>query len=335
MLVARTIAEARAFCAARGGIASGGAGGIDAGSSGPGDGESAAGDAVSGNALGVAPSVAPSDDAPNDGMPGDIALVPTMGALHAGHETLIAAARATGARVAVSLFVNRAQFDRRDDYANYPRAPARDLELLRAAGVALAFAPDEDEMRVGAGARVAPGPGADALCGRDRPGHFCGVLTVVAQLFNIFRPRFAFFGEKDRQQLVLIGRMIEDLHFPIELRAAPTARASDGLAHSSRNARLAPDERRRAPLLYRSLRAAADAIAGGRRDFGALEAGARRRLEEGGFRVDYVEVRHARTLAAPQAAPRAAAEGAANLAVFGAAWLGAARLIDNVPVAPC
>jgi pantoate--beta-alanine ligase len=183
-----------------------------------------------------------------------IGLVPTMGALHAGHLALVAAARAECDTVVVSLFVNPAQFDDEADLAAYPRDLARDERVAAAAGVDLLFAPSERELYPpGFATWVVPGGIADGLEGAHRPGHFRGVATVCLKLFNLVRPDVAYFGRKDAQQLAVVKQMVRDLNAGVEIRAVPTVRDADGLALSSRNARLAPEERRRALAIPRAL----------------------------------------------------------------------------------
>jgi pantoate--beta-alanine ligase len=207
---------------------------------------------------------------------GDVGLVPTMGALHAGHEALIAAARAECDVVVVSLFVNPAQFDEAGDLAAYPRDETRDGALAEAAGADVLFAPSADEMYPpGFQTWVDVAELSQGLEGEHRPGHFRGVATICLKLFNIVRPRYAYFGQKDAQQLAVLRRMVRDLDLQLEIRAVPTVRDSDGLALSSRNARLSPAERERALALPRALAT---------RD----EAAARAILAD--LDVDYVEV---------------------------------------------
>ena len=196
------------------------------------------------------------------------ALVPTMGYLHEGHLSLIRLAREGAQRVAVSIFVNPLQFGPSEDLARYPRDLERDLKLAREAGADLVFTPSVEEMYPGGEPWVAvvPERGADRLCGASRPGHFRGVLTVVAKLFGIFTPDAAYFGQKDFQQLTLIRRMALDLDMPLEVRSGPTVRETDGLAMSSRNVYLTPDERARALALHGALARAEEAFAAGERD---------------------------------------------------------------------
>jgi pantoate--beta-alanine ligase len=256
-------------------------------------------------------------------------LVPTMGALHEGHLRLIARAREECQIVVVSLFVNPTQFDRRADFDHYPRTMDADLEMCRAAGVDVVFAPTAEEMYPEPpGVTVEPGPVATHLCGKFRPGHFKGVATVVAKLFNIVRPEAAYFGEKDFQQLALIRQMARDLSMGIGIRAVETVREADGLAMSSRNRRLKADQRRAAAVIYRALCAAREAIAKGERDAGAVLAEARRVFaSEPGIAVEYLEV-----VGAEDIQPVERIQGEVRVAV--AAWAGETRLIDNVGARP-
>jgi pantoate--beta-alanine ligase len=253
-----------------------------------------------------------------------VALVPTMGALHEGHRELIRhARRAPGATVtAVSIFVNPLQFAAGEDLDRYPRPLEADLEVLRAEGVELAFTPGVDTMYPeGAQTRVHPGPLGDELEGAVRPGHFTGVLTVVAKLFGIVAPDVAFFGEKDYQQLVLVERMARDLDLPLSVVGVPTVREPDGLALSSRNAYLSPADRERAVVLHRALVAGAGVSARGPR--AVLDAARAVLAQEAAVEVDYLELRDTDLRPDPAA-------GRARLLV--AARLGTTRLIDNTAV---
>jgi pantoate--beta-alanine ligase len=254
-----------------------------------------------------------------------IALVPTMGALHEGHRELIRhARRMPGAGVvAVSIFVNPLQFGPAEDLARYPRPLEADLQVCRDEGVELVFAPGVDDMYPsGAGTTtVDPGPLGSDLEGAVRPGHFAGVLTVVAKLFHVVGPDVAFFGEKDYQQLVLVQKMVADLNFPLAVVGVPTVREPDGLALSSRNAYLTPEQRPLAVTLQRALNAGAGVSARGPE---AVLAAARAVLDaEPALAVDYLALRD------PDLGPDPRA-GRARLLV--AARLGTTRLIDNVPV---
>ncbi len=257
-----------------------------------------------------------------------VALVPTMGNLHAGHLALVARARELGRRVVASVFVNPLQFGPREDYAAYPRTLEADAEQLREHGVDALFVPrlaDVYPRPAALTCRVeVPALGA-ILCGEYRPGHFSGVATVVAKLFNMVVPDVAVFGEKDFQQLLVIRRMVEDLDFPVRIEGLPTVREPDGLALSSRNAYLNAEERARAPQLYATLCTVRDALRAGRRDFAALEHEGLERLRGAGFAPDYLSVRGAADLAPAE-------DTAPPLVVLAAARLGQARLIDNLRV---
>ncbi len=254
-----------------------------------------------------------------------IGLVPTMGALHAGHVRLLETARFECDQVVASIFVNPLQFDRQDDLDGYPRPLEADLEVCRVAGVDLVFAPTAREM-YGSGCEVLvdPGPVAENLCGRYRPGHFQGVATVVLKLFHIVQPGKAYFGEKDFQQLALVRRMVADLNVPVEIRPVPTVREPDGLAMSSRNRNLSPADREAAPALYRCLCVARELIEGGERN--AAEVKMQALAEIAGtpqFHVEYLEVVDPDRI---QVVERI--EGRVRVAA--AAWLGSTRLIDNI-----
>ncbi|HYD99739.1 MAG TPA: pantoate--beta-alanine ligase [Alphaproteobacteria bacterium] len=256
-----------------------------------------------------------------------VALVPTMGALHDGHLSLVAHGRRQCRRVVATIFVNPKQFGPKEDFAAYPRQEAADAAKLEAARADLLFAPTVDEMYpAGFATTVSVGGLGEGLCGAARPGHFDGVATVVSKLLLQALPDVAVFGEKDWQQLQIIRRLARDLDIPVRIDGVETLREADGLAMSSRNAYLTPEERAAAPALNRALRAVAAAVAGGGEPAPALAA-ARRDIAAAGFQgVDYLEIREAESL---RPAER---RGAAPLRVFGAAFLGRARLIDNVPV---
>ena len=255
-----------------------------------------------------------------------VGLVPTMGGLHEGHLSLVRASLAASGRTVVTLFVNPAQFGAGEDFDDYPRDEAADAALLAGLGAHLLFAPGVDEIYPeGHVTRVSvPGIG-DCLEGEFRPGFFTGVATVVSKLLIQALPDAAFFGEKDYQQLRVITQLARDLDIPTEIRGVPTVREDDGLALSSRNAYLGPRERGMAPALYRVIGAIAAAVAGGESATGRVAWGAGE-LDRAGFdRVDYVAVRHALTLEPVESQERPAR-------VLAAAWLGRARLIDNVAV---
>jgi len=254
-----------------------------------------------------------------------IGFVPTMGALHEGHARLIERAGQDFARVAVSIFVNPLQFDRKDDLERYPRTLEADLEICNRLGVDLVFAPTAEEMyQVEPLCTVVVKRIADGLCGRFRPGHFNGVATVVTKLFQIVQPDVAYFGEKDAQQLAVIRRMVADLNFPIEIVGVPTVRESDGLAMSSRNARLSPEERSKAIALYRALREAERAILEGERDARVVERLAAAAIpSDGALRLEYLEVVDPVELQRVETIT-------GEVLVAGALWVGGTRLIDNI-----
>jgi pantoate--beta-alanine ligase len=254
-----------------------------------------------------------------------IGCVPTMGALHAGHGALIERARAECGVVVVTVFVNPIQFDQPSDYERYARNLPADLAFCDARGVDLVFAPAVEEMYPAPAATFVEVPELSAhLCGRFRHGHFRGVATVVAKLFLIVQPDAAYFGEKDAQQLAVIDRMASDLNFPVRVIPVATVREPDGLALSSRNERLSPEERRAAPALYRALLEARCAIARGERDAEAIKAAALRTLaSEPSFRSEYLEVVDPRSF-------QPVVEVTGNVRIAAAAWLGATRLIDNI-----
>jgi len=257
-----------------------------------------------------------------------VAFVPTMGNLHAGHVSLIEAARRHGDRFVASIFVNPMQFGPNEDFAHYPRTPGQDERMLAGAGCDLMFTPDVTEIYpLGAAraTRVEVPELSGVLDGEFRPGHFAGVATIVAALFHIVQPDVAVFGEKDFQQLTIIRRMVADLCFPVQIVGAPTVRDADGLAMSSRNQYLTPEERSTAPIIYRTLQGAAQRLSGGEKDFAAVETAGARALERAGLKPDYFAVRQSEDLAPPQ-------PGTTRLVVLTAARLGKARLIDNIQV---
>ena len=247
---------------------------------------------------------------------GPVAFVPTMGNLHPGHLSLVRLARRHGRAVAVSIFVNRLQFQPGEDFERYPRTFERDCGLLEAEGVELLFAPDEKilypEKQI---FKVHPGPLGDELEGRFRPGFFDGVCTVVLKLFNCVQPAVALFGKKDYQQLMLIRAMVRQLNLPVDIVAGETVREPDGLAMSSRNSYLSAAERAEAPRLQRVLQ---DVVGKRISPEKAIVV-----LSDAGWKPDYVEVRRRSDLAKPQAGER-------ELVVLAAARIGATRLIDNL-----
>nr|WP_314765512.1 pantoate--beta-alanine ligase [uncultured Neisseria sp.] len=258
---------------------------------------------------------------------GRVAFVPTMGNLHEGHLALVREAKKRADNVVVSIFVNRLQFGQGEDFDKYPRTLGQDAAKLEGEGVAVVFAPDEKELYPNVEQRynVEPPNLQNELCGRFRPGHFRGVATVVTKLFNIVQPDAACFGKKDYQQLAIIKGFAEDLNFNVEIVPVDTGRASDGLALSSRNQYLNENERAEAPLLFRELNKIAEALHGGNLAYAELEQTAVRNLMAAGWTVDYVEIRHAESLAVAHA-------GDKDLVVLAAARLGGTRLIDNVEV---
>jgi pantoate--beta-alanine ligase len=256
-----------------------------------------------------------------------VGFVPTMGNLHEGHLSLVAHARERADRVVASIFVNPTQFGENEDFDTYPRTLEEDGGKLEAAGCELLFAPAAEEVYPYGPAHtthITVPALAHTLCGAIRPGHFDGVATVVVRLFNMVPADVAVFGEKDYQQLQIIRFLVKDLAVPIEIAGAPTVREADGLAMSSRNAYLNAEERQAAPGLYQALQDVARRVAGGE-SVDRAEKAALATLAGAGFRPDYVAVRGTEDLAPAKAHNR-------PWRVFGAAWLGQARLIDNVPV---
>ncbi|MEE8236679.1 MAG: pantoate--beta-alanine ligase [Gammaproteobacteria bacterium] len=260
-----------------------------------------------------------------------VALVPTMGNLHAGHLSLTNLAHRQADKVVCSVFVNPTQFATAEDLEDYPRTLEDDEAMLAEQGhVDLLFLPDMDAIYpfgTESAVLVRLPPLSEDLCGAARPGHFNGVASVVLRLLNLISPDVLVLGEKDYQQRILLERMVADLHLPIQIVAGAILREPDGLAMSSRNAYLTPEERRIAPRLHTSLEELAVALRQGQTGYAELEAAAVRGLTESGFNVDYVAVRRARDLAVPEVfAPED------ERVVLAAAWLGRARLIDNVRV---
>jgi pantoate--beta-alanine ligase len=260
---------------------------------------------------------------------GRVGLVPTMGALHAGHASLIARARSDCATVVVSVFVNPLQFDRPDDLAAYPRSLETDLEACRGLGVDVVFAPGVPEMYPAPPAcTVEVGRLADHLCGRHRPGHFRGVATVVLKLLQIVQPDVAFFGEKDAQQLAVLRRMVRDLNVPVDVVGVATVREEDGLALSSRNRRLAPAERALAPGLFRALCEVRRQVRAGETEAAAIVARAAAEIpQDARLRLEYLELVDPEEL---QPVERVTAP----VLAAGALWVGHTRLIDNVRCEP-
>ncbi|MCF7528656.1 pantoate--beta-alanine ligase [Neisseria lisongii] len=258
---------------------------------------------------------------------GKVAFVPTMGNLHEGHLALVREAAKRADNIVVSIFVNRLQFGQGEDFDRYPRTLQQDADKLAGEGVAVIFAPDEKELYPHTEQRfnIEPPHLQNELCGKFRPGHFRGVATVVAKLFNIVCPDVACFGKKDYQQLAIIKGLVEDLNFPIEIVPVDTGRADDGLALSSRNQYLNEQERAEAPQLYQVLQSVAARLSDGNTDYVALEQNAAAELNARGWTVDYVEIRRAEDLAVARSGDKA-------LVILAAARLGRTRLIDNLEV---
>ncbi len=255
-----------------------------------------------------------------------IGFVPTMGNLHSGHAALVTKAAQRADFVVASIFVNPLQFGANEDLDKYPRTLAADQQRLLDAGCNLLFAPTVEEMYpdgMGVQTRVSVPQLSEGLCGASRPGHFEGVATVVSKLFNMVQPDLAVFGEKDFQQLAVIRAMVRDLNMPIQIIGEPTVRAEDGLALSSRNGYLTPEQRATAPVVYRTLKQLGEAIGAGQVDFPALVEQGKQALEAAGLRPDYLEVRHAVNL-------KPANFGDRDLVILVAAYLGNTRLIDNL-----
>ena len=261
-----------------------------------------------------------------------VALVPTMGNLHQGHLSLMNIAREHADRVVCSIFVNPAQFGAGEDFESYPRSLADDESLLAEQGlVDLVFAPDEKDIYpfgVEAAVKVSVPQLSDELCAARRPGHFEGVASVVLRLLGIVAPDVMVLGEKDYQQLVLLRRMVRDLQLPIKVVGGSIQRERDGLAMSSRNRYLNSSERHTAPRLHGELKRVREALLNGERDLRAVETQASRALQDAGFDPEYVEVRRAGDLSRPNGLESAGDD----LIVLAAAWLGKARLIDNLRI---
>lgn len=252
-----------------------------------------------------------------------IAVVPTMGALHDGHLSLVRRAKADGARVIVTLFVNPRQFDRPEDLASYPRNETTDRAVLEPLGVDVLFAPPVDQVYPDGYATTVSVAGlSSGMCGDHRPGHFDGMATIGTKLFLMTGADRAYFGEKDWQQLQIVRRFVTDLNIPIQIIGVPTLREADGLAMSSRNQRLSAADRAIAPALHREMQAAAEALRTGDPD--ALTQ-ARARIDKAGLRVEYLDLRDPETLAPMDRLDRPAR-------LLAAAWLGPVRLIDNIAV---
>jgi len=256
-----------------------------------------------------------------------IGLVPTMGAIHEGHRSLMRAARADCNEVVVTIFVNPTQFGPGEDFEKYPRPLDADLEACRQENVDTVFVPEVSEVYpTGDVTTVSVARLTDVLCGPIRPGHFVGVTTVVARLFNMVGPDAAYFGQKDAQQSVVIQRMVRDLHWPIRIVVCPTVREPDGLAISSRNAYLTPEQRQQACCLYAALTWVRQQIEAGQRDVKQLQAGMRKSIESAGpCSIDYIEI-----VDADELTPKVTAKGRCLIAL--AVRIGPARLIDNLVV---
>lgn len=257
-----------------------------------------------------------------------IGFVPTMGALHEGHLSLIRRARAENDAVVLSIFVNPTQFDRRDDFLKYPRQLESDLEVASREGVDVVFAPSAEDMYpTGFSTYVEVGGSlTNVLCGATRPGHFRGVATVVTKLFNIVRPNRAYFGQKDLQQAAVIKRLVRDLEMGIEIVVLPTVRDAGGLAVSSRNQLLSNEERESALSIYRALKRAAELYASGEKNTRSIIKEMHRILNEGGiYRIDYISIVDPETLEELEVI-----EPHSNPSAAVAAWVGSTRLIDNL-----
>ncbi|MDQ9889174.1 pantoate--beta-alanine ligase [Acinetobacter pittii] len=255
-----------------------------------------------------------------------IGFVPTMGNLHEGHLTLVREAKKLCDVVVVSIFVNPTQFGPGEDFDNYPRTLEQDSRLLADVGCDIIFAPSVEQM-YGTQPRltnISVSQITDALCGSSRPGHFDGVALVVTKLFNIVQPNYAFFGQKDYQQLAVIRQFVQDLNIPLEVIGVPIVRAADGLALSSRNGYLSPEQRQVAPVIYQSLKQAEQHLHQGK-DLQQVLEDIKTQLTDNGFVVDYVEARQSNLLSATQFDR--------DIVLFIAAKLGATRLIDNLEVA--
>ena len=253
-----------------------------------------------------------------------ISFVPTMGNLHAGHMSLVEHARQVSDCIVSSIFVNPMQFSQNEDIDAYPKTLTADQKLLEQRGVKYLFAPTAREMYPqGVSTQVQIPVLSNLYCGASRPGHFVGVATICAKLFNIVQPDIAVFGEKDFQQLTIIRQMVRDLCIPVNIIGVQTGRAEDGLALSSRNGYLSDKERQIAPALYQTLRKAADKIKAGERNYAAVENCAQQLLREAGFTPDYFHVVNKETLDTASFADK-------DIIILAAAQLGKARLIDNL-----
>lgn len=258
-----------------------------------------------------------------------IGLVPTMGYLHKGHISLISRARAECSKVIVSIFVNPMQFGPEEDFARYPRNFKKDCSLCQKAGADYIFFPSTDEMYEKDFKTFAEVQDlGDIMCGRERPGHFRGVCTVVLKLFNIIRPNIAYFGQKDYQQVVIIKKMIKDLNVPVEIAECPTVREKDGLAISSRNKYLSYDERKNAIVLFQSLKLAGELIINGQENLENIRKAAIEKMESAPFvsKIDYFDFRDNDTLCEIERID----QKAERILIASAIWVGETRLIDNI-----
>lgn len=264
-----------------------------------------------------------------------VALVPTMGNLHGGHFSLVKLAQAHADKVLVSIFVNPLQFGPNEDFDRYPRTLQADVKALSQLGVDVVFAPSVDEVYPERGAESAGSEGflvlpppklTDILCGESRPGHFTGVATIVLKLFNMIQPQLAVFGEKDYQQLAIIKAMVEALNLPIQIISAPTCRAADGLALSSRNQYLSTLERQQAPAIYHTLQTIGLGLREGQSSEMLIEQAKQQLIRLGFNSIDYIAVRH------PNSLEKLAQLGSEGAVVLIAARLGNTRLIDNLVV---
>ena len=257
-----------------------------------------------------------------------IALVPTMGNLHEGHLSLLNQARAIADHSVASIFVNPIQFGKGEDYEHYPSTLDEDSRKLSDNGVDLLFAPDLKQLYPGgtdSDTRITVPELSNILCGEFRPGHFSGVATVVMKLLINVQPDVALFGEKDYQQLLVIQRMVRDLCVPVEIMGVPITREPDGLAMSSRNSYLNEAERRKSPLIYRVLQEAAEKLRTSGESLKTIEAAGMQKLTDAGFRPEYFSIRRSCDLGLPR-------EVDEELSILTAAWLGSARLIDNIKI---
>ena len=266
---------------------------------------------------------------PKGSRPRPVSLVPTMGALHAGHQSLVERAVREDGQVIATVFVNPLQFGPKEDFNRYPSTREEDISLLEKAGAEWVYFPDPSEILPGPIHFRITHPVAELYCGAFRPGHFSGVLTIVSKFFHLINPDRAYFGMKDRQQLFLISRLARELSFPVEIRPVETVREPDGLAMSSRNRYLSPEDRKHAPELYRMLLQARDRYApGSHADRLDLPSRIEAQMKERGFRPEYVSFVHPETFL-----PLSSDDppGAATI-LLTAAWLGQTRLIDNIDI---